>query len=113
MGALFRALWCVLLPPLAVADKGCGVLLIVSFLTLMGWFPGVFAALYFAFVKQPRYVTVPVYDDAATPQYDDYPAKRKREYIELADGAVAEVVDDEEAPPNAFFDDQESQRRSR
>ncbi len=40
-----RAILCILLPPLAVLDKGCGSILIVTFLTLVGWLPGVIAAL--------------------------------------------------------------------
>jgi uncharacterized membrane protein YqaE (UPF0057 family) len=42
---LGRALICILLPPLAVLDMGCGTILIVSLLTLCGWVPGVIAAL--------------------------------------------------------------------
>ena len=42
---LGRALVCILLPPLAVLDKGCGTLLLVSLLTLAGWVPGVIGAL--------------------------------------------------------------------
>lgn len=38
------ALLCVFLPPLAVIDKGCGPVVIVTILTLMGWIPGVIAA---------------------------------------------------------------------
>lgn len=44
MGIL-RALVCLLLPPLAVIDKGIGNFLIVLILTLCGWIPGVIAAL--------------------------------------------------------------------
>ncbi len=40
-----RAILCILLPPLAVLDKGCGSVLIVALLTLIGWVPGVIAAL--------------------------------------------------------------------
>ena len=40
-----RALVCILLPPLAVFDKGCGTILIVGVLTIVGWVPGVIAAL--------------------------------------------------------------------
>ena len=40
-----RALLCILLPPLAVLDKGCGTILIVALLTLCGWVPGAIAAL--------------------------------------------------------------------
>ncbi len=39
------ALISVVFPPLAVIDKGCLAVLLVSFLTLLGWIPGVIAAL--------------------------------------------------------------------
>ncbi len=42
---LGRAILCILLPPLAVLDKGCGTILIVAILTLAGWVPGAIAAL--------------------------------------------------------------------
>lgn len=44
MGCL-RVILCVIFPPLAVLDQGCGSLVIVSLLTLFGWVPGVLAAL--------------------------------------------------------------------
>jgi uncharacterized membrane protein YqaE (UPF0057 family) len=44
MGIL-RAVLCVLLPPLAVVDKGCGSFFIVLILTLIGWVPGIIGAL--------------------------------------------------------------------
>ena len=40
-----RALICLLLPPLAVIDRGLGSILIVTILWLAGWIPGVIAAL--------------------------------------------------------------------
>ena len=40
-----RAILCIILPPLAVIDKGCGSILLVTVLTLVGWVPGVIAAL--------------------------------------------------------------------
>jgi uncharacterized membrane protein YqaE (UPF0057 family) len=43
--SLLRALICILFPPLAVIDRGCGTFLIVLVLTIMGWIPGVIAAL--------------------------------------------------------------------
>jgi len=43
--SLLRVLVCILLPPLAVLDKGCGSILIVARLTLAGWVPGAIAAL--------------------------------------------------------------------
>jgi uncharacterized membrane protein YqaE (UPF0057 family) len=33
------------MPPLAVLDRGCGSIVIVFILTLLGWIPGVIAAL--------------------------------------------------------------------
>ncbi len=43
--SLLRALLCIIFPPLAVVDKGCGSVLITFLLTLCGWVPGVIAAL--------------------------------------------------------------------
>lgn len=41
----FRVILAIIFPPLAVVDKGCGSVFIVFLLTLMGWVPGVIAAL--------------------------------------------------------------------
>jgi uncharacterized membrane protein YqaE (UPF0057 family) len=43
--SLLRAIICIIFPPLAVLDKGCGTLLLVTLLTIIGWIPGVIAAL--------------------------------------------------------------------
>ena len=43
--SLIRAILAIFYPPLAVADQGCGSFLIVLFLTLCGWVPGIIAAL--------------------------------------------------------------------
>lgn len=43
--SIFRVILCVILPPLAVIDKGCGSVIIVFLLTLVGWVPGVIGAL--------------------------------------------------------------------
>lgn len=40
-----RILLCILFPPLAVIDQGCGSVIIVFILTLCGWVPGTLAAL--------------------------------------------------------------------
>ena len=40
-----RVLLAVIFPPFSVVDKGCGSFLIVFILTLLGWVPGVIAAL--------------------------------------------------------------------
>jgi uncharacterized membrane protein YqaE (UPF0057 family) len=49
MGCL-RAILCIIFPPLAVLDRGCGTVLIVCALTLAGWIPGVVAALVLNFI---------------------------------------------------------------
>lgn len=41
----WRVLLCLIFPPLAVLDYGCGSIVIVSLLTLCGWVPGTIAAL--------------------------------------------------------------------
>ncbi|PKP53345.1 MAG: YqaE/Pmp3 family membrane protein [Bacteroidetes bacterium HGW-Bacteroidetes-1] len=43
--SFWRVLLCIIFPPLAVVDKGCGSVLIVLLLTIAGWIPGVLAAL--------------------------------------------------------------------
>ncbi|MGB8703783.1 MAG: YqaE/Pmp3 family membrane protein [Gillisia sp.] len=43
--SIWRVVLSILFPPLAVFDKGCGSILIVLILTLLGWIPGVLAAL--------------------------------------------------------------------
>jgi uncharacterized membrane protein YqaE (UPF0057 family) len=40
-----RAILCIIFPPLAVLDRGCGTVLIVLALTIAGWIPGAVAAL--------------------------------------------------------------------
>lgn len=40
-----RVLLAIIFPPLAVVDKGLGSVLIVFILTLLGWVPGILAAL--------------------------------------------------------------------
>jgi len=43
--SILRVILSVIFPPLAVIDKGCGSFLIVFFLTLCAWVPGVIGAL--------------------------------------------------------------------
>lgn len=43
--SVWRVILCIVFPPLAVLDKGCGSLLIIFLLTLCGWVPGVIGAL--------------------------------------------------------------------
>ena len=40
-----QVILCVIFPPLAVLNRGCGSVIIVSLLTIIGWIPGVLAAL--------------------------------------------------------------------
>lgn len=43
--SVWRVVLSILFPPLAVYDRGCGSIIIVLILTLLGWIPGVIAAL--------------------------------------------------------------------
>lgn len=43
--SIFRVILSILFPPLAVYDRGLGSILIVLILTIIGWVPGVIAAL--------------------------------------------------------------------
>lgn len=43
--SLMRAVICIVFPPLAVLDRGCGTIVLVTLLTIAGWVPGVIAAL--------------------------------------------------------------------
>lgn len=52
-----RVLLCILLPPLAVLDKGCGSIILVTLLTCVAWIPGVLAALIIT-SQQPATITV-------------------------------------------------------
>lgn len=43
--SIWRVLLAIVFPPLSVIDKGCGSIVIVLILTILGWIPGVIAAL--------------------------------------------------------------------
>lgn len=43
--SFLRAILCIICPPLAVLDKGCGSILLVAALTLCAWVPGVIGAI--------------------------------------------------------------------
>ncbi len=43
--SIWRVILAIVFPPLSVIDKGCGSVLIVLILTILGWIPGVIAAL--------------------------------------------------------------------
>jgi uncharacterized membrane protein YqaE (UPF0057 family) len=53
MGCM-RAIFCVIFPPLSVFDRGCGAIIIVTILTIIGWLPGVFAALFINYSVDQR-----------------------------------------------------------
>ena len=42
-----RAILCIIFPPLAVMDRGCGAILLTLILTFAGWIPGCIAAILF------------------------------------------------------------------
>lgn len=41
---VIRYILCLVFPPLAVFDKGCGTMLLVLLFTLFGWLPGTILA---------------------------------------------------------------------
>ncbi|PCJ65882.1 MAG: YqaE/Pmp3 family membrane protein [Bacteroidetes bacterium] len=43
--SIWRVILSVIFPPLAVYDRGCGSILIILILTILGWIPGVIGAL--------------------------------------------------------------------
>lgn len=45
MDLIIRIILCVIFPPLAVYDKGCGTICLVLLLTFLGWLPGTAVAL--------------------------------------------------------------------
>ncbi len=46
--SLLRVILAIIFPPLAVLDKGCGAIVIVFILSLVGWVPGVLGAILLA-----------------------------------------------------------------
>lgn len=54
--SVWRVILCIVFPPLAVLDKGCGSVLIIFLLTLCGWVPGVIGALVICNRKQQIYL---------------------------------------------------------
>jgi uncharacterized membrane protein YqaE (UPF0057 family) len=102
IGRLFLS---VVLPPLAVTDKGCAVTFAVFLLWVSGWFPGVIVALLINIFAppRPRYVTIP---NAAADS--DYPQKRKREFMRLADGELGEIIEDDGEMPRKTKRDEDS-----
>ncbi len=52
---LVRYLLCLIFPPLAVFDKGCGTMLLVLLFTLFGWLPGTILAFLICFKDKNYY----------------------------------------------------------
>ncbi|MBR2905019.1 MAG: YqaE/Pmp3 family membrane protein [Lentisphaeria bacterium] len=51
---IVRYLLCLVFPPLAVFDKGCGTMLLVLLFTLFGWLPGTVLA-FLICIKDRKY----------------------------------------------------------
>jgi len=68
--SLFRVILSIIFPPLAILDKGCGSVLIVTLLTCAGWIPGVIGAL--VILNKDSQVA------AGHPTYPTYPTNRTR-----------------------------------
>ena len=101
-----RFILCIVFPPLAVLDKGCGTTLIVGIMWLAGVFPGIIAALIINFVDasprhhgNPRYVEIPVIGQN---KFVEAEQKRKGAFVRLADGEVAEIIDDDSVLPEKY-----------
>jgi uncharacterized membrane protein YqaE (UPF0057 family) len=106
----------VILPPVAVLDKGCGAVVLVTILTIAGWVPGILLAALMILTEEStstmrpgrsngRYVTVPALDsDGLEDELPKEKAKRKAALIRLADGETAEVVEPEEGGQPFFLD---------
>ena len=74
--SLFRVLLSIIFPPLAVLDKGCGSVLIVTLLTLAGWIPGVIGAL----VILNKDSREPVNNYPTYPTYPNYNSRTRCEF---------------------------------
>ena len=51
-----KIILCIIFPPLAVLDRGCQAVLITFVLTLIGWIPGVIAAILYN--NKPKQVVI-------------------------------------------------------
>ena len=69
--SLFRVILSVIFPPLAVLDKGCGSLLIVTILTCCGWVPGVIGALVIL-NNESSYTNYPTYPTTNSNSHNPY-----------------------------------------
>ncbi len=107
---IIRWLLVVVMPPLAVLHRGCGLTLLVTLLTIFGWFPGmIVAALVMLYDEHERASELPRFVRVPTARY---PEKRKHEdaWVRLADGEVAQVADDDGELPDAWEKPKRDQR---
>jgi len=105
----WRVLLCIFLPPLAVLDKGIGMALLVGLLWLLGGLPGIIAAFVINLLDpkpqsvkhadEPRFVQIPIQPNSQF-TIDSEKPKRKGAYVRLADGEIAEVIEDDGAMPD-------------
>ena len=93
-----KVILALIFPPLAVLDKGCGTVAVVALLTFPLWIPGFLVALLIIFSDKPRLQNQFVEIDSDWPEKE----KLKGAYIRLADGKVAQVVEDDHAPLENF-----------
>ncbi len=49
--SFLRGVLCVILPPVAVLDKGLGSILVVTVLWILGWIPGIIGAVVICFLS--------------------------------------------------------------
>jgi len=91
----WKVVLALIFPPLGVLDKGCGTTIVVALLTFPLWIPGFLVALFIIFSDKPRQQNrfVEIGSDDASEE-----EKLKGAYIRLADGEVAQVVEDDHAP---------------
>ncbi|MBI1282445.1 MAG: YqaE/Pmp3 family membrane protein [Anaerolineaceae bacterium] len=99
----WKVVLALIFPPLGVLDKGCGTAIVVGLLTFPLWIPGFLAALFIIFSDKPRRQNrfVQLERTADDPEKE----KLKGAYIRLADGEMAEVVDDDHAPLKGYHYD--------
>lgn len=54
MDFVIRIILCFIFPPLSVFDKGCGTILLICVLTLVGWVPGTVVALILCYADKNK-----------------------------------------------------------
>ena len=109
----WRALLCLIVPPLAVLDRGCGMAIIVGLLWIAGGIPGIIAAFAINLLDPKpvdaerrgsgRFVQIPVQHSDGDFVDDEFEKpKRKGAFVRLADGEIAEVIDDDGQMPEVL-----------